>query len=86
MVIITNILLKLLVGVILVLYVYATLKLVTLWFANSNKRRVLFYELVLTLYTAALCYTIHERHYGILTFLLIILINSLYIAYINTKK
>ena len=86
MVIITNILLKLLVGVILVLYVYATLKLVTLWFANSNKRRVLFYELVLTLYTAALCYTIHERHYGILICLLIILMNSLYIAYINTKK
>lgn len=86
MVIITNILLKLLVGVILVLYVYSTLKLVTLWFANFNKRRVLFYELVLTLYTTALCYTIHERHYGILIFLLIILMNSLYIAYINTKK
>lgn len=86
MVIITNILLKLLVIVIVVSYVYATLKLVTLWFANFNKRRMLFYELVLTLYTAALCYTIHERHYGILLLLLIILINSLYIAYINTKK
>lgn len=68
------------------LYLYVLHKLNTLYVANYNKVQLLFYLAVLIIIVTITCYTIYASHYDIFLLILIVIANSLIVAYDRIKK
>ena len=67
-------------------YLYVVYKITVLLVAGYNKYKLMFYALVLLLFTTIMWYTIYVKNYLIFILLLIIMVYSLLIAYDKLKK